>query len=201
MERALIVGLGNPGREYLNNRHNVGFQTLDHLAKRHGLEFSRLQNGAFVASGNIHGGPVTLAKPQSWMNLSGAPVSALMKFYKILPERLLVVFDDLDLPAGTLRLRPSGGSGGQNGVKSIIERLGSEEFARLRIGIDRPPGRMDSAAYVLQDFKGDQVAMIREVYDRAADAVETWLQYGIMLAMSRHNAPAVLDADNNRGQA
>ncbi len=196
MERSLIVGLGNPGRDYKNNRHNVGFQVIDHLAARHNLSFSRLQNNAFVTTGNVNGCPILIAKPQSWMNRSGIPVSALMKFYKVTPDRLLVVFDDLDLPVGTLRLRASGGSSGQNGVKSIIERLGNEDFPRLRVGIGRPPGKMDPAAYVLQDFSAEQLEIMREVYDRAADAIETWLRDGITLAMSRHNAPASLDTAN-----
>jgi len=190
MERSLIAGLGNPGRDYHNNRHNVGFMVVDGLAKRHRLTFSRLQNGAFITTGSVSGFPVVLVKPQSWMNLSGGPVNALMKFYKIAPERMLVIFDDLDLPLGTVRLRPSGGSGGQNGMKSIIERLGSEEFPRLRVGIDRPPGKMDPAAYVLQDFGRSQAEMLADALERAGDAIETWLRDGIELAMSRHNAPA-----------
>jgi len=189
-ERALIVGLGNPGREYARNRHNVGFQVIDHLAARHGLSFARLQNGAAVTSGTIAARPVVLAKPQKYMNLSGIAVAALQKFYKVPPEHLLVIADDLDLPVGTIRLRPSGSSGGQNGVRNIIERLGTDAFPRLRVGIGRPPGRMGAAAYVLQDFSADDLAIIESVRDRAVDAVETWLSDGITLAMSRHNAPA-----------
>ena len=189
-ERALIVGLGNPGREYKKNRHNVGFQVVDRLAERHGMSFNRQQNGAFVTSGFVNGSPVIVAKPQGYMNRSGIAVAALQKFYKILPERLLIVSDDLDLPVGTIRLRPSGGSGGQNGVKNIIQRLGTEEFPRVRVGIGRPPGRMDAAAYVLQDFGAEEMDIIETVRDRAVDAIETWLSDGITLAMSRHNAPA-----------
>ncbi|MBN1312283.1 MAG: aminoacyl-tRNA hydrolase [Anaerolineae bacterium] len=193
MGKYLIVGLGNPGREYQSNRHNVGFQVVDHLAARHGLAFSKLQAKAFVTSGHIAGRQVILAKPQSYMNLSGGPVASLHKFYKTEVECLLVVCDDLDLPVGTLRLRPSGGSGGQKGMKSIIERLGSEDFPRLRIGIDRPPGQMDPAAYVLRDFDKEQLPIIQETYSRAADAIETWLADGIELAMSHHNGPATFD--------
>jgi peptidyl-tRNA hydrolase, PTH1 family len=189
-ERTLIVGLGNPGREYKKNRHNVGFQTVDHFAARHGLEFTRQQSNAVIASGNIGGQAVTLAKPMTFMNRSGGPVSALMRFYKIEPEQLLVIVDDLDLPIGTVRLKPEGGSGGQNGMKDIIARLSTQNFARMRIGIGRPPGRMDSAAYVLQDFSADQQSIIDITYQRANDAIETWLREGIVLAMSRHNAPA-----------
>ncbi len=185
----MIVGLGNPGREYADNRHNVGFQVIDHLAERHSLSFTRQQSKAFVATGSIGGQPVLLVKPQSYMNLSGEPVGALARFYKIPLEDILVVFDDLDLPVGTLRMRPDGGSGGQNGMKSIIRHLKSQEFARLRVGIGRPPGRMKPEDYVLQDFKGEQLPVIQETYDRAADAIETWLRDGVTLAMSRHNGP------------
>jgi PTH1 family peptidyl-tRNA hydrolase len=193
LEKYLIVGLGNPGREYVSNRHNVGFHVVDRLAARHGLAFSKLQSKAFVTSGKINGRSVILAKPQSYMNLSGGPVSSLVKFYKVTFSNLLVIADDIDLPVGTLRLRPSGGSGGQNGIKNIIERLGSEEFPRLRIGIGRPPGRMDPAAYVLQDCDRDQLPILEAAFGRAADAVETWLADGIELAMSRHNGPATFE--------
>ncbi len=189
-DRYLIVGLGNPGREYADNRHNAGFQVIDHLAARHGLAFSRLQNGAAINTGTMVGRSVVLAKPQKYMNNSGVQVRALVAFYKIALERLLVIVDDLDLPVGTVRLRPEGGSAGQNGMRSIIQHLGAQDFARLRVGIDRPPGKMDPAAYVLQDFSAAQREIMAETYDRAADAVETWLTDGITLAMSRHNGPA-----------
>jgi PTH1 family peptidyl-tRNA hydrolase len=189
VDKYLIVGLGNPGRQYQSNRHNVGFQVVDHLAARHGLVSWKLQSKAFVAAGRIAGQSVILAKPQSFMNLSGGPVSSLCRFYKVEIARLLVIFDDLDLPIGTLRLRPSGGSGGHNGMKSIIERLGSEDFPRLRIGIDRPPGRMEPAAYVLQNFGPEQLSSVQETYDRAANAIECWLADGVTLAMSRFNGP------------
>lgn len=189
-EKYLIVGLGNPGRRYKNHRHNIGFQIVDYLAKRHGLAFTRRQAKAFITTGNIAGKSVVLAKPQGYMNKSGVAVASLRKFYKVEAEHLLVVFDDLDLPLGTLRMRPSGGSSGQKGMESIIERLGIEEFPRLRVGIGRPPGRMDPAAYVLQDFGKGQRPVIEETYERAADAIESWLRDGVALAMSRHNGPA-----------
>ncbi len=190
-DRFLIVGLGNPGREHRNNRHNVGFQVIDHLAARHGLEFKRQRSKALIATGNIAGRSVILAKPQSYMNRSGGPVASLVRFYKVEMAHLLVIFDDLDLPVGTIRLRSEGGSSGQNGMKDIIQRLGTEGFPRLRIGIGHPRGRMDPADYVLQDFSEAQLGILRETYDRAVDAIETWLAEGIILAMSRHNAPAV----------
>lgn len=186
----LIVGLGNPGQEYKNHRHNVGFQVIDHLAARHGLEFKRVQSSARIASGSVAGRPVILAKPQTYMNLSGRSVASLLKFYKIPLDNLIVAYDELDLPLATIRLRPEGGAGGHNGMRSIIQHVGRQEFARLRFGIGRPPGKMDPAAYVLQDFGADQRELVRPTYDRAADAIETWLAEGITLAMSRHNAPA-----------
>jgi PTH1 family peptidyl-tRNA hydrolase len=189
-DRYLIVGLGNPGREYKKNRHNVGFQILDHFAARHGLDFARQQSNAFIATGSVCGKGVILAKPQTMMNRSGASTAPLQKFYKIPLENLMVVFDDLDLPIGTIRVKPEGGAGGQNGIKDIIARLGTKDFPRMRVGIGRPPGKMDPAAYVLQDFGADQLVTINETYDRASDAIETWLRDGIELAMSRHNAPA-----------
>ena len=190
-DKYLIVGLGNPGAKYKETRHNIGFQIMNHLAARHGMTFSRKQGNAFIATGRIAGASVVLAKPQTYMNNSGRAVGALKKFYKIPNERIIIVFDDIDLPPGTLRMRPEGGSGGQNGIKSIIQHLGgNKNFPRLRVGIGRPPGKMGAAAYVLQKYKQAQMPLITETYDRASDAVETWLSDGIQLAMSRHNGPA-----------
>jgi PTH1 family peptidyl-tRNA hydrolase len=189
IERAIVVGLGNPGRGYKKNRHNIGFQVVDALAERHGLRFSRQQGRALVADGQISGRAVTLAKPMTYMNKSGGPVRELVSFYKLSLENLMVGFDDLDLPLGTLRIRPEGGSGGQNGMRDIIRQLGTTEYPRLRLGIGRPPGRMDPAAYVLQDFGKKEWPVVEEVYEHAADALETWLAHGIVLAMSRHNGP------------
>lgn len=185
----LIVGLGNPGKKYENTRHNVGFRVLDELASTHGLKFDREERKALVAGGMIGAKKVLLAKPQTYMNLSGDSVAGLLNFYKIEPANLLVIADDLDLPLGTLRLRKAGSSGGQNGLKHIIERTGRQDIARMRFGIGRPPGRMDPAAYVLQPFTGDDDILAREVITRAVKAVETWLNEGIDLAMSRHNGP------------
>jgi PTH1 family peptidyl-tRNA hydrolase len=183
----LIAGLGNPGPEYADNRHNVGFRCLDRLAETHRLAFRRRQKRARVASGRIEGHRVVLAKPQTFMNKSGESVARLAQFYKVDLERLLVVYDDLDLPPGTIRLRPSGGSGGHRGVRSIIRQLGSQDFPRLRIGIGRPPGRMDPADYVLQDVSGDEAILLDRVLDRAVDAIEIWLDEGIRQAMDEHN--------------
>lgn len=188
-ELYLIVGLGNPGPRYEKTRHNIGFRAVERLAQKHGLTFSKIEQRAQVTSGTILGRRVILAKPQTFMNLSGDSVAPLARFYKIEPDHILVVHDDLDLPLGTLRLRETGSSGGQNGLKHILQRLGTQDIPRVRLGIGRPPGRMDPVDYVLTPFKGDDEILAAEVLDRAAAAIETWLTEGIELAMSRHNGP------------
>ena len=188
-ETYLIVGLGNPGREYARNRHNVGFHCLTRLAQAHDLAFGRRKKRARIAEGTIAGQRVMLAMPQTFMNESGRAVGPLTHFYKVELGRLLVIYDDLDLPPGTVRIRPSGGSGGHKGMRSIIQHLGSQEFARLRVGIGRPPGRMDPADYVLQDLNTDEEEMFEDSLDRAVATIQTWLIEGVEEAMSRHNQP------------
>ncbi|MBI5666704.1 MAG: aminoacyl-tRNA hydrolase [Chloroflexi bacterium] len=183
----LIIGLGNPGKGYADTRHNVGFRVVDELARRYGLTFGRKERKAVVASGVILGKRAILAKPQTYMNLSGEAVRALVDFYKVELSRLLVISDDLDIPLGTLRLRKSGSAGGQGGLKNIIQHLGTQDFNRLRFGIGRPPGRMQPKDYVLQAFKGDDVILAAQMVDRAASAVEVWLTEGIEIAMTRYN--------------
>lgn len=194
----LIVGLGNPGREYRANRHNVGFMLLDRLAARLGLTFSRLESKALVTRGEFEGCQLVLAKPQTYMNLSGQAVGALLRFYKVSPDNLLVAYDDVDLPLGTLRLRPSGGSAGQKGMASIIEKLGTQDFPRLRIGIGHPPGRMEAAAYVLQDFSAAEIEMLSATLDRAVEAALTFVTEGLTTAMNRYNhEPRLADSPNH----
>ncbi len=183
----LIVGLGNPGKEYAETRHNVGFRVVDELARRYGLTFGKKERKAVVTTGVILGKKVVLAKPQTYMNLSGEAVRALVDFYKVELPRILVISDDLDIPLGTIRLRKFGGAGGQGGMKNVIQHLGTQDFNRLRFGIGRPPGKMNPKDYVLQVFKGDDAILAAEVVDRAANAVETWLTEGIEIAMTRHN--------------
>jgi PTH1 family peptidyl-tRNA hydrolase len=188
----MIVGLGNPGAEYARSRHNVGFQIIDLLAQRHGLEFDRFQKRARLAIGwirmpGIQDRRVLLAKPMTFMNASGEAVAPLAAFYKIAPADILVIFDDLDLPVGRIRLRPGGSSGGQKGMQSIIKHLGGAEFPRLRVGIGRPPGQMDPADYVLRPFSPDQEAEMAFVRPRAVDALEAWLAVGIDVAMNQFN--------------
>jgi PTH1 family peptidyl-tRNA hydrolase len=196
---ALIVGLGNPGDEYAVHRHNVGFWVVDALAQAHGLAFSRDRGArARVARGEIDGRPVILAKPQTFMNLSGQSVGRLRRKHEIPSERLLVVYDDLDLPLGRLRLRPEGGSGGHKGMRSIIDSLGTQAFPRLRIGIDRPPGRMDPADYVLRPFDAGQKTLLPAVVERAVAAVECWLVEGIVAAMDEFNQSISESEDNEQ---
>jgi PTH1 family peptidyl-tRNA hydrolase len=185
----IIVGLGNPGREYTRNRHNVGYQIVNLLAKSHGLSFDRRQAKARLAQGTIVGQRVVLVKPRVFMNESGGPVARVARFYKVQPADMLVIFDDLDLPIGRTRLRPHGGTGGHKGMASVIKHLGNGDFPRLRVGIDRPPGKMDPASYVLQNFSAEQEEMMVKVRERAVVAVETWLAQGIGAAMNEFNSP------------
>lgn len=185
-DRYLIVGLGNPGREHNQQRHNIGFMAIDQLAAAHNFQGVKVQNRAIVQNGRIGPKPVILAKPQTYMNRSGDAIGPLANFYKIPPAQILVIYDELDLPFGTIRLRASGSSGGHNGMKSLIAHLG-DGFARMRLGIGRPPGQMPAYAYVLQDFgKADQ-PLLREMLDTAVRATETFIDQGIQLAMSRFN--------------
>lgn len=184
----LIIGLGNPGREYRSNRHNIGFMCLDRLAAQLGVSFGRLESHALVTKASYQSHHLILAKPQTYMNLSGQAVSSLARFYKVPAERLLVAYDDVDLSLGTLRLRPTGGSAGQKGMQSIIERLGSQEFPRLRLGIGRPPGRMDAASYVLQDFSASDMDSLAPILDRAVEAILTFVKDGLVVAMNRYNS-------------
>ncbi|MGH3664042.1 MAG: aminoacyl-tRNA hydrolase [Micromonosporaceae bacterium] len=188
----LVVGLGNPGPAYAGNRHNVGFVIADLLAERVGGRFSRHgRSQAQVCEGRLggYGGPrVILAKPQSYMNLSGGPVSGLMKFYKVPLQGLIVVHDELDLPYGVIRLKGGGGEGGNNGLKSISQSLGSRDYLRVRFGIGRPPGRKDPADYVLQDFSGAERKELGLYVEDSADAVEAIITKGLEAAQNIHHA-------------
>jgi PTH1 family peptidyl-tRNA hydrolase len=189
-ERFLIVGLGNPGRKYRGNRHNIGFMAVDALAAAYNIESSKVQNKAIVGNGRIQSRNVIIAKPQTYMNNSGDAVGPLARYYKVPPENVLIVYDELDLPFGTIRLREKGGAGGHNGMRSIINHLG-ENFPRLRLGIGRPPGQMPVPAYVLQDFSKDDLPLLDDVLAEAIRAIETYLSEGIQMAMSRHNGNLV----------
>lgn len=183
----LLIGLGNPGREYRDNRHNVGFMLIDRLAVRLDARGMKVQSKAIVTTAAYQERKLLLAKPQTYMNLSGHSAQGLLNFYKIPVENMLVAHDDLDIPFGTIRIRPKGGPGGQKGMASTIEQLGTNGFARLRIGIGRPPGRMDPAAYVLQDFSRDEMRVLSEIIDRAAEAALEFVRNGVNAAMNKYN--------------
>lgn len=183
----LIVGLGNPGPEYKFNRHNIGFMVADELARKLDAEFSRVQSNALVAQARRSQQRIILAKPRTYVNRSGLAVGALLRFYKAPQEKLLVIYDDVDLPFDTLRLRSEGGSAGHNGMRSIIENLGSQEFARLRVGVGRPKGRMRTPDHVLQDFSKSEQEELIFVLQRATEAALTFIDEGIVAAMNHYN--------------
>lgn len=185
-DKYLIVGLGNPGREHKGNRHNIGFMAVDRLAEACQISMGKVQNKALTGNGRCVNQSVILAKPQTFMNRSGDAVGPLANYYNIPPENVLVIYDELDLPLGTLRLREKGGTGGHNGMKSIVNHLG-QDFPRMRLGIGRPSGKMQPAAYVLQDFSQADLPIVNDLLDEAVRAIETFLQDGINLAMTRHN--------------
>jgi peptidyl-tRNA hydrolase, PTH1 family len=192
-DRYLIVGLGNPGRDYENTRHNIGFRAADAIAATYGFprfDAAKKQAKALVVDGTIADQKVLIAKPQTYMNLSGESVQGLAAFYKIAPQHILVLHDDMDIPLGTLRIRSKGSAGGQNGLKDILNRLGTQEVPRVRIGIGRPPGRMNPADYVLQPFAKNEEILVVETVDRVVKSAETWIRFGIELMMTRHNGTA-----------
>ncbi|MFS8543942.1 MAG: aminoacyl-tRNA hydrolase [Limnochordales bacterium] len=179
--------MGNPGSRYERTRHNLGFWVVDLLAGELGIRWRRHWSNSLVASGSLEGQPVLLAKPQTFMNLSGEAVEPLVRYHRLALEDLLVVYDDLDLPAGTLRVRPAGGHGGHRGVQSIITHLGSQGFARVRLGIGRPPAPLTAAEYVLQPLTGEEQAFFEGLAREAAAAVRTWLLEGTAAAMNKYN--------------
>jgi len=189
-EKRLIVGLGNPGAKYDKTRHNVGFAVIDELARRYSLGAGRSEKRALTWDGGIGARRVKLAKPLTYMNRSGESVRQLADYFDISLVNLLVIHDDLDTPFGAIRLRWNGGHGGQNGLRSIVQHLGSTDFARLRFGIGRPPGRMDPVHYVLQAWRGDEAIRAEELAARAADAIEVWLSDGLERAMTLFNGNA-----------
>lgn len=191
----LIAGLGNPGREYSESRHNVGFKVLDTLANTFNLSFSRVESNALVQKHTYHDKRLILAKPQTFMNRSGLAVGALARFYKIEAWNVLIVSDDLDLPLGRIRLRPGGGSGGHRGLLSINQHLGTDQFPRLRIGIGRPPGNQDPADYVLHRFHPEEQQELEILLAESRDCILSFVDDGIENAMNQYNAGAANGAD------
>jgi PTH1 family peptidyl-tRNA hydrolase len=186
----LVVGLGNPGAKYAGNRHNVGFLVVDLLAERMGARFKAHKGRADVVEGRLAGQRVVLAKPSSYMNLSGGPVASLRDFFKVPAERIVVVHDELDLPFATLRLKRGGGDNGHNGLRSLTQSLGTKEYLRVRWGIGRPPGRQDPADFVLKDFTAAERKEVPFHVDRAADAVEALLTGTLEAAQNTFHATA-----------
>jgi PTH1 family peptidyl-tRNA hydrolase len=189
----LIVGLGNPGKTYAHNRHNVGFQCLNYFARLHSIRFDHRQCHARVGIGKVRGEKLLLAKPGTFVNLSGNSVAGLVRKHKIPLSDLLVIYDDLDLPLGKIRLRQSGSSGGHRGMNSIISALGSEDFPRIRVGIGRPQAEKQSidedavVNYVLSDFSPQEAELIRPVIASVAEAIDCFLTQGIVEAMNKFN--------------
>ena len=181
----LIVGLGNPGKAYANNRHNIGFRFINHFAKEQGLALNQRQCRAQFGIGEVAGTEVVLAKPRTFMNLSGKSVRLLVQRFQVSINDILIIHDDLDLPLGKIRLQRGGGSGGHKGVESIIAQLGSQDFPRIRVGIGRPQG--DAAAYVLSDFSLDERVVIEETIARVTEAILCLLGEGIVAAMNKYN--------------
>ncbi|WP_157428263.1 aminoacyl-tRNA hydrolase [Agromyces salentinus] len=188
----LVVGLGNPGAQYAANRHNVGQMVADELASRIGAAFKSHKTPSRVAEGFLRpGGPkLVIAKSNSYMNTSGGPVSALLKFYGLGPDRLIVVHDELDIPFDTVRLKAGGGHGGHNGLRDILKATDNADFTRVRVGVGRPPGRQDAADFVLKDFSGTERATLPNLVSDAADAVEAIAEDGLVAAQQRFHSPA-----------
>lgn len=183
----LIVGLGNPGSEYAKTRHNAGFMVLDRLANRHGITGVKSRFNAGVLDGQVAGHRCILAQPMTYMNRSGTTVSEAVNFYKLELKDLLVVVDEAALPVGTIRLRASGSAGGHNGLRDIEEKLGTEDYPRLRIGVESPT-RASRKDFVLGRFTEEQLAELDPALERACDAIESWLKHGIGKTMSLFNA-------------
>lgn len=187
-ERWLIVGLGNPGSDYSGNRHNAGFLVADVLAARIGDGFRRNRQRLLAASGKLAGHAVTVAKPMSYMNLSGGPVASFAAYHKIPAGQIVIVHDEIDLPFGTIRLKCGGGDAGHNGIKSVASALRTVEFNRVRIGVGRPPGRRVAADHVLGDFTKTERNELPLLIDRAADAVEALIERGLAAAQNEFHA-------------
>ena len=183
----LIIGLGNPGRDFNNTRHNIGFLCINEIAFKTAININRVKNNSLVGSGKVGDHKLTLAKPQTYMNLSGRAVVSLIKYFKIPLENTLIIHDDLDLPFGRIRIRPSGSSGGQKGINSVIQMLGTDDIPRIRVGIGRPPGKMDPIDYVLHKFSKQEESLLADIIERVYAACMVFIDLGIDAAMSQYN--------------
>lgn len=183
----IIVGLGNPGTKYHGTRHNIGFYVIDILAQAHGININKIKHKAVLGEGIIAGEKVVLAKPQTYMNRSGESLLALKQWYKLEETNIIIIYDDIDLSSGVLRIRPSGSAGTHKGIQSIIYLLNTENFPRVRVGVDRPPEGWELADYVLSKFREDEIEPIKDASERAALGIECIISMGIEQAMSRYN--------------
>lgn len=189
----LIVGLGNPGSRYRGTRHNVGWEVLDRLARKHSIAIEEDTGWAEVGRGDIGPHRVVLARPMTYVNASGMAVQDLKRRYRVKPSDLFLIVDDLDLPLGRLRLRQKGTAGGHNGLRSVIEALGTDRFPRMRVGIGRPPGKTDAADHVLARFSAEERQMLNDALDRAVEALEVAIVDGVDVAMNRFNTKLQAD--------
>lgn len=183
----IIVGLGNPGRKYENTRHNLGFITIDRLASKHDIKVDKIKFKALVGDGRIAGQKVLLVKPQTYMNLSGESVREVANFYKVEPDEIIVIYDDLDLPLGNLRIRKSGSAGTHNGMKSVVYQLKSDQFPRVRIGIGQN-GDKDIIDFVIGGFRKEEVPILEDAVDKAVMAIESMIGETVDIAMNKYNS-------------
>jgi peptidyl-tRNA hydrolase, PTH1 family len=182
----IFVGLGNPGGRYESTRHNIGFETIDYFSRKHQISVRKIKHKALIGEGRIHGIPVVLVKPQTYMNLSGESFRSIIQFYKVPLENVVVIYDDIDLECGRLRIRKNGGSGTHNGMRSILSQIGSEAFPRIRMGIGKPAFG-DLADYVLGRFRGDEIPLMENAVMQASDALEVIIKDGVDKAMNLFN--------------
>ena len=183
----IIVGLGNPGREYENTRHNTGFIAIDKLANKYNIEINKEKHKAIIGTGVIEGEKVILVKPQTFMNLSGEAVREVINFYKEEIKNFIVIFDDIDLPVGTIRIKERGSAGTHNGVKSLVHELGTQEFKRIKVGIGSPNGKMDLVSYVLGKFSNEEFKEIEASTNKVVNAIEIIIKDGLAKAMNEYN--------------
>lgn len=194
----IIAGLGNPGKKYENTRHNIGFITIDSLASKHNITVDKLKFKALVGEGRISGQKVILVKPQTYMNLSGESIQEVMNFYKVDPENLIIIYDDIDLDLGTLRIRKSGSAGTHNGMRSVVQHINSTAFPRIRIGMGGPKG--DIVDFVIGGMSKAESEVLKETVDKAAEAIDCIIESGIDMSMNRYNTKKKTKKEKNENE-
>ena len=191
----IIIGLGNPGKQYISTRHNIGFDAITRISDDYNIPLNIRKHKAICGTGYIEGQKVLLAQPQTYMNLSGESVRALVDFYKVSSEDIIVIYDDVDLDVGQLRIRQRGGAGGHNGIKSIIQHLGTQEFPRIRIGVGNKPKEWDLVDYVMSKFSDSENTLMRQALKNVSEATKTMIRSGIVEAMNIYNRKQRLDEE------